>query len=630
MKSKTFSLFLVLLMALCLVIPSANAATAVFTPGTYTASANGRNGPVTVETTVTEDLIAKVEIVKHFETNGVWQVLDVVPQRIVEEQSLAVDTVAGATFSGRAVLLAVEDCLKQAGADVSLFKTARPEEAPKEEEYAADVIVIGGGGSGLASGVSAHQNGASVIVIEKLGMPGGSTIFSGGAFNAADPVRQANIEMTESNVTAMMKLLDKEAHDEQEAAWQEAVRTQYQAHVDAGHTWLFDCPELHMLQTYNGGDYEGDTELIRVMCENALSAVEWQESLGAKLKDTTGMATGAIWQRSHYGTDEEYPNGFSSVFPYVRYIDANEGIELHLNTRAIELIQGEDGRVVGVKATRGNDTITYTANKGVVMATGGFGANVEMRQHYNTQWDNLDASIGCSNQYHSAQGDGITMGLAVGAQLIDMGLIQLHPNGEVGTGDMMGNPHTSGLNRIFINKNGERFVAEDSRRDVLVNAIYGQEDGYMWIVADSTRYPAGTTSIENAVILGKTLKADTLEELAELIDVPAENLQASIEQYNRIVDGEVDPLGLSTYGVKLGNAPYYAAKRIPTVHHTMGGLKIDTSCHVLDEADQVIPGFYAAGEVTGDIHGGNRLGGNAITDVNVFGRIAGASAATGE
>ena len=118
--------------------------------------------------------------------------------------------------------------------------------------------------------------------------------------------------------------------------------------------------------------------------------------------------------------------------------------------------------------------------------------------------------------------------------------------------------------------------------------------------------------------------------MAELIDVPAENLQASIEQYNRIVDGEVDPLGLSTYGVKLGNAPYYAAKRIPTVHHTMGGLKIDTSCHVLDEADQVIPGFYAAGEVTGDIHGGNRLGGNAITDVNVFGRIAGASAATGE
>ena len=619
--------WVVLLLAAMLASAAVSGFAAAYTPGTYEASANGRNGPVTVQTTVTEDAITDVKIVKHFETNGVWQVIDVVPQRIVEQQSLAVDVVAGATFAGRAVLNAVEDCLKQAGADVAALKVRAPAGAPKEEAYEADVIVIGGGGSGLASGVSAHQNGASVIVLEKLGMVGGSTVFSGGAFNAADPARQKNIEMTESNVNAMMKLLTKEPHDDVEAALQKTVLEQYEAHTAAGNTWLFDSPELHILQTYNGGDYLGNPELIRVMCENALDAVAWQESLGAVIKDTTGMATGAIWQRSHYGTDDQFPNGFSSVFPFRDYILSHDGIDLHLNTTAKELIQDESGRVVGVRAVRGQDTITYTAKNGVIMATGGFGANVEMRQKYNEQWDNLDASIGCSNQYPSAQGDGITMGLAVGAQLIDMGLIQLHPNGEPGTGDMMGNPHTSGLNRIFINNKGERFVAEDQRRDVLVNAIYAQPDGYMWIVADSTRYPAGTVSIENAVTLGKTIKADTVEELAEKIGVPADALQASIDQYNSIVDGAEDPLGLSTYGVKLGNAPYYAAKRIPTVHHTMGGLAIDTSCRVLNEQNEPIPGFYAAGEVTGDIHGGNRLGGNAIADINVFGRIAGASAA---
>ena len=616
---------------LAIMLPTlAETAKASYKPGTYTATAYGHNGPMTVETTVSEDAITKVEITKHYETNAVWQVLNVVPERIVEEQSLMVDTVAGATFAGRAVLNAVEVCLEQAGADIALLKVEKPSAPAQELAYEADVIVIGAGGSGMASAVSAHQNGASVIVLEKLGMVGGSTIFSGGAFNAADQERQAAIEMTESNVSALKKLLDKEPHDETEAEWQKTIRAQYDAHVAAGNTYLFDSKELHMLQTYNGGDYLGNPALIRILCENALSGVEWVASIGATFRDQVGMATGAIWQRSHYGTTEDYPNGFAYVFPQKAYIEQNDNIDLHLNTKAVELIQDKSGRVVGVKAVHGNDNVTYTAKKGVVIATGGFGANVEMRQKYNTQWANLDATIGCSNQSVSAQGDGINMGLAVGAQLVDMGLIQLHPNGERGTGNMMGDPHTSGLNRIFINKQGKRFVAEDSRRDVLVNAIYGQEGGFMWIVADSTRYPAGTVNIENAVELGKTFKADSLEELAEKINVDVNNLKASVDEYNAIVDGKKDELGLTTYGVKLGNPPYFAALRIPTVHHTMGGLKISESCQVLNEQNQPIAGLFAAGEVTGDIHGGNRLGGNAITDIVVFGRIAGESVAKGE
>ena len=596
------------------------------TPGTYTATANGHNGPVTVETTVDETSIKSVKITEHFETHGVWDAIDKVPEAIVEQQSVAVDAISGATFASRAVIAAVTDCLEQADADMALWTVEKEKEQPEAAEYTADVIVVGAGGSGLAAAVSAHQNGASVIVVEKLGMVGGSTIFSGGAFNAADTERSKLTEMTESNHNALTKLLEKEPHDDYEKQLQETIAKQYEEHLSAGNTWLFDSPELHMLQTYNGGDYEGNPELITVLANNALSANQWIESLGVEYRDKLGMATGAIWQRSHYGIEDKYPDGFASIFGFVDYIDSNDNIEIQLNTKAEELIIN-DGKVVGVKAMNGDNPVTYTANKGVVLATGGFGANVEMRQKYNTIWANLDKSIGCSNQSVAAQGDGIVMAEAVGAQLIDMGLIQLHPNGEVGTGMMMGVPATSGLNRIFVNNEGNRFVAEDARRDVMVNAIYAQPGGTMWIIADTNKHPEGDIAIENAVKLGKTFKADTVEELAEIIGVDAANLQKSIDDYNAVVDGGVDELGLTTYDKKLGNPPYYAAKRLPTVHHTMGGLKIDTECHVLGQDDNPISGLYAAGEVTGDIHGANRLGGNAIVDIAVFGRIAGESVA---
>ncbi len=389
-------------------------------PGTYIASANGHNGPVTVETVFDETSIKSVKIVDHFETHGVWQVIDVVPEAIVDQQSVAVDTVSGATFAGRAVISAVKDCLTQAGADVKEWSVEKEKEPPKAAEYTADVIVIGAGGSGLAAAVSAHQNGASVIVVEKLGLVGGSTIFSGGAFNAADTERSKLTEMTESNKTALTKLLEKEPNDDYEKQLQETVSKQYNDHVAAGNTWLFDSPELHMLQTYNGGDYKGTPELITVMANNALSANQWIESLGVTYNDKLGMATGAIWQRSHYGTADKYPDGFASIFGFVDYIEANDNIEVQLNTKAEELIV-KDGRVVGVKAMNGDNPVTYTADKGVIIATGGFGANVEMRQKYNEQWANLDSSIGCSNQSVAAQGDGIVMGEAIGAQLIDMG-----------------------------------------------------------------------------------------------------------------------------------------------------------------------------------------------------------------
>ena len=598
-----------------------------FTPGTFTTTAIAHNGPMTVETVFSDSRILSVRIVNHIESPGVWQVLDVVPQRIVEHQSLAVDIVAGATLTGVAVINAVSEAVQMAGGNMTPL--TRPIRAPRvrNQSFEADVIVIGGGGAGLAAAVSAHQNGASVIVIERLGFTGGTTIFSGGAFNAAYPPGQANLAMSPGNRNTILELINRTPQSPFAAELQRTISRQFEEFNAAGSPGLFDSPEWHMWQTYHGGDYTGTPELIRILGANALDARNWLASLGVDWRPTIGAATGSLWLRSHYG-GADFPDGFHSIVPFMNYINRHDNIEVHLNTNADSLIT-QGGRVTGVRATYRGATFTYTARRGVVMATGGFGANVAMRQQHNVQWADLGPSIGTSTHPMTAQGCGIIMGEAVGAQLRDMGFIQLHPSGEVGTGLMNLHPGTAGLNRIFVNTEGNRFVAEDARRDDTINAIMAQPGGIMWVIADRARYEPDDPLISVQVEIGKALKANTLEELAQMMGVPATNLRAAIDQYNAGFDGVPDPFGLSTFGARMGVGPFFAAQRTPTVHHTMGGLLIDTNARVLDRNNRPIPGFYAAGEVTGGIHGANRLGGNALTDTNVFGRIAGASAAAG-
>ena len=170
-------------------------------------------------------------------------------------------------------------------------------------------------------------------------------------------------------------------------------------------------------------------------------------------------------------------------------------------------------------------------------------------------------------------------------------------------------------------------MAEDARRDDMINAIMAQPGSVMWVVACRVRFEPDDPAIAIPVELGRTLQADTIAELAQMMGVPAANLQAAFDQYNAGFDGVPDPFGLRTYGSRMGTPPFYAATRSPTVHYTMGGILIDTQTRVLDMNNRPIPGFYAAGEVTGGIHGANRLGGNALADNIVFGRIAGQSAA---
>lgn len=570
-----------------------------YTPGTYTATVTGMK-EMTVSVTFSADAITDITL-EHEETPGIGEpVCDTLPAQIIELQGLGIDAVSGATLTSNAILEGVADCVKQAGGDPEVLKTVKAEVVTAEdEELAADVVVIGAGGAGMAAAVTANQDGKSVIVIEKTANMGGNTALAGGALNAVD----------DGSETALARN---------------------------------DSVEFHYEQTYEGGDKQGDPELVRTLVENAWDGVEWLKSLGMEFQDGVFTVTGGMWERAHKPVE---PEGSGFFKTYKGYMEKNDGITVIYNTKAEHLI-AEDGVVTGVVCTgETGNTVTVKANNGVVLATGGFGQNVEMREKYNAeanQWPTLDETIPSTNTT-AITGDGIAMATEVGAELVQMGNIQLLPLGDPQTGSLSGNIEHAVESRIFVNKEGKRFVNEGGRRDEMTLALFEQPDTTMYIVMDSDGYPTGdevnnfNETINDLVAAGRAYKADTLEELAEQIGVPAENLTATIEEYNRHclggdLEGQADEFGrtLFTDTDKVNNGindgPFYAAERVPTVHHTMGGVKINTNTEVIDTEGNVIPGLYAAGEVTGGIHGSNRLGGNALTDTVVFGRIAGKNA----
>ncbi|HBC31153.1 MAG TPA: flavocytochrome c [Clostridiales bacterium] len=560
----------------------------LFKAGKYVGEGQGLNGPIKVEVTVTANEITEIKVLEHKETPGVSDLaIKDVPASIVEGQGLAVDIVAGATYSSNGIIEAVTKALEQADADINALKTlpVKQEKEKTTTEKETDVVVIGAGGAGLASAVSANENGARVIVLEKMPKVGGNTIISGAAYNAVDPKRQ-------------------EAQG------------------------IEDSIEKHYTQTYEGGDKKGNPELIRVLVENAYPTIEWLEGMGMEFKPELFTVLGGMWPRAHAPVK---PLGTGFIDTFMNYIDEHKDqMEVMVNTKVTEITM-ENGKILGVKAEGPDGDVIIRANA-VIVAAGGFGNSIEMRNEYNTQWPDLTKLK--STNHPGATGDGITMAEAAGANLVGMEYIQLLPMGDPDTGSLSGNIEQSVENRIFVNKDGSRFVDEGARRDVMTKALFEQEDAFMWVVLDSQNYPTGdeknhfNESINELVAAKRAYKADTLEDLAAQIGVDPSNLVKTVEDFNAHVDSkEADEFGRTLYQWKIDKPPYYAGARVPTVHHTMGGIEINTEAEVIDTNGNVIPGLYAAGEVTGGIHGTNRLGGNALADINVFGRIAGKNAA---
>ena len=631
----------------------AESAKTAMTPGTYTAAVKGQNDYVTVAVTVSENAIEKVEVTSHQETPGIGAPLTeeglegdtpiaVLPQRIVDAQSYGVDAVAGATITSWAIKNAVKDALSQAGANTDEWKAAPEKAAPEARDLTADVVVLGAGGAGLASAISALENGAeSVILVEKCGAVGGDTLVCGAIYNCPDEALQSQETLTDAKRAAIEAVLAKAPASDAQAELIDTVKAELAAYDEAGRTDIFDTEAWFALQTWDGGDYVANPDLVKVLTGKAKAGYDWIVNMGLEFYPTIGQGAGSLWQRTHT-TTKTMGTGF--ITTYVKKLaEYGDKVTVLNYTTAKAITRAEDGTVNGAEAvdTLGN-TYTLHANKGVVLATGGFAANGKMAQEYNTsgKWDDL-SKVKTTNRYACSQGDGIRMATEIGASLTDMDQIQLLYLGNLVDGQLTKYPKrvVSGTDQeIFINKEGNRFVQEDGRRDQICLASLKQTDGYFFFLesGDGSYEDLDTAISADGFTLrfleeqGYIYVGETLDELAEKLNaaygctMTGEGLQATVDAFNTCVENGADPeFGRTLFTTKLTKGPWVATPRQACLHHTMGGVTIDTEGHVLDVNGNIMPGLVAAGEVTGGIHGGNRLGGNAVVDTVVFGKLAG-------
>jgi len=459
-----------------------------------------------------------------------------------------------------------------------------------ETSQTYDVVVVGAGGAGLASAIAAAQNGASVVVLEQESVVGGNVSRSGAGMNVPGNWEQVDLDIE-------------------------------------------DSVESFIEDTMIGGDNVNNPKLVETLAKESLPTAEW-------MRDEVGVQFMAGYQQ-HYGGHKVpraliFETGIGTQIVMWEFIKAQElGVQFKMNTKATDLISDETGRVIGVTAeNKSGQTLAFNGNYGVILASGGFADNIEMRLKYRSD---LGASVKSTNAPNH-NGDGIIMAEALGAGLTGMEWIQTYPFCMPTTGEVSFIPHARMFGGIMVNLEGERFVNENGRRDKVTEAVFAQTGGLGYVVWDQAIAEDGrlfeiyhkeyTYLLEQGLIY----KADTLKDAAEYFGVNVEALLNTVATYNEYTKDfeagmdttEADKdFNRNAKMALIDEGPFYIEKVAPAVHHTMGGLLIDVETHVLTEDGSIIPGLYAAGEVTGGVHGTNRLGGNALLDMSVFGKIAG-------
>ncbi len=594
---------------------------------TVTGTAQGINGDVTVEVTLTKDTIYSVTVTEQQETEGIGdKAIAAVPGEIVAANSTQVDAVSGATVTSNAIIEAVKNAITAAGFDPAAFDVAVEKEAVQgeDQELTADVVVIGAGGAGMISAIEAADAGKSVIVVESQAMAGGNSVRATGGMNAAKTEYQDSNEFGEdAGVEKTLKSAEENYSDNETiAALAATVREQYEAYKTNPEGY-FDSVELYELDTLVGGSGLNDPELVKTLCEDSEDAIDWLDQNGVTLHNVAQFG-GASVKRIHRPVDDEGKtlSVGSYMIPILEKDLEDRGVQVLYSTTAEKILM-EDGDAAGIEATAKDGSKVTVHAKAVVIAAGGFGANNDMVSKYN---ENLKGYI--STNAPGIQGQGITMGEEVGAATVDMEQIQLHPTVHVAE-DGSANLITEGLRgdgAILVNKEGKRFYDEVSTRDKVSAAENEQTDGVVWLIVDQKMYDASKV-IQGYDSKGWMVSGSSAEELAEQMGVDAATLSETITKWNECVANKSDEeFGRTSFAEPLEDT-LYALTVQPGVHHTMGGLKINTETEVLTEDGSAIPGLYAAGEVTGGVHGSNRLGGNAVADFTVFGRIAGQQAA---
>ena len=592
--------------------------------GDFTGTAKGFGGDVSVTLTLTDGAITGCTAEGKDETQGVGsEAIAKMPGEIAESGSIAVDGVSGATVTSTAIKEAAAAALTAAGLNPDDYKTAVENNATAEDSTVdADVVVVGAGGAGMTAAITAAAEGKTVVILESQSMVGGNSVRATGGMNAGKTVYQDENEFGESaGVEKTLKTAaEKYADNETITALAKTVSEQWAAY-QANPTGYFDSVELMELDTMIGGKGINDPELVETLCANSADAIDWLDEHGITLHNVSSFG-GASVKRIHRPVNAEGKTVSvgSYMIPLLEENCEKAGVKMMLDTTATEILTDANGAAVGIKATGSTgETVTVNA-KAVVLTTGGFGANLDMVTEYKPELKGF-----MTTNAAGIQGQGIEMAQAIGAATVDMDQIQIHPTVEANTAALI----TEGLRgdgAVLINAEGKRFIDEVGTRDVVSAAEIAQTGSYSWLVVDQAMVDASSV-IQGYIKKGYTVTGATYEELGKAMGVDAAAFAETMDKWNGYVEAKNDPdFGRTSFANPLNTAPYYAVKVTAGVHHTMGGLKINANTEVLNEKGEVIPGLFAAGEVTGGVHGANRLGGNAVADFTVFGRIAGAAA----
>ncbi len=540
-----------------------------FKPGQYQEKVNDESYEFLINVELGKDFIKDMQLVNANEFDH--QILDnfaEIKQRIINSNSPHVDAISGATSQCEAFKKAVTKAMTQSNKEAIIAEGGDP----NDKSY--DIVVVGSGGAGLASAIRAHDLGASVVVVEKMPVIGGNTNKASAGMNAAE--------------TKFQKLKG-----------------------------IVDSKDLFYKETLAGGKNKNNPELLRYFVENAPDAIDWLDENGIELSGITTTGGMSI-DRTHRPASGAAVGGFL-ISGLVKNLN-KRGIEVMLDTNVTEIVT-ENHKVVGVKVVEEDGTNYIIKAKAVVIATGGFSANREMVEKYRP-----DLKGFVTTNHKGATGSGIMILEKLGAGTVDMGEIQIHPTVEQTTSYLISESIRGG-GAILVSQEGKRFVNELDTRDKVSADIIKLPEHYSYILFDQ-QVRDENKAVEEYVSNDLVVQADSITELANKLSIDANNLSKTIERYNEFVMNKQDEDFGRTTGMRhpINTAPFYAIKIAPGVHHTMGGVTINTETQVLDNDKHVIKGVFAAGEVVGGVHGANRIGGNAVADIIIFGMQAGKKA----
>ncbi len=551
--------------------------------GTYTITTDGMKGEMTVDVTFSDSAITDIQVKDHHETYGIGYGMDttpieVLPKQIIETQSLDIDAVTGATLTSRFLVNAVSKAVEEAGGDVNALKETRKRDAAKDEIYDADVVVVGGGSAGIAAAIEAAENGADVIILEKQGIVGGATTRSGGKLMA--------------NGTETQKA---------------------QGIVDSNRE-MFDY-----LKSI-GGNYIDDKKLNGFV-ENSLATFDWLVDMGVKIQDVEPIHSSIETWRVHNvlgagGMTDGH--GGQIIVPMMEKYNEVDG-DIVYNVTANELLVNDKNEITGVKGVKPDGSIVTVNAKSVILATGGYASNREMMAPYADFTENYATQVPAGNV-----GDGIKMAESVGAQIYQNPGVQVV---YVSYTSGVGINEESGL---IVTEDGKRVVNEYSYQFHVGDAIAKEKSNLGYYIATAND---PNKTVQYGITLDSTASADSIEELAKVINVDAEQLKSTVDRYNDLCKKGVD----EDFGkpadkmVPIEGDKYYAIKLNPSVTVTFSGIVTDTDSHVVDANNTPIKGLYAAGETAfPGLFGTEYPGcGVAITSGVYYGRVAGENAAKG-